>query len=146
MNTQTLTTHLHHVIESRLIRYGAAILWATLATIALLQSSTQPVLGPPAPAEPPDLFREIVLTSLHVLTFMIFSALWWWAFVATLPSRRAVILTAIIAISLGTITEYAQIYVPDRSATLTDLAANYIAVLMTLWWLYHYGNQYFDVS
>lgn len=141
MNTNTLTTRLQQALEPRALRYLYALAWATFTAVILLQSSSHPVIGPPAPPEPANLGREIVLTSLHVITFAVFSALWWWAFVATMPSKNAVILSALVSLAVGTATELLQVYVPDRSATITDLLANYGAVVVTLWWLHRHQAE-----
>jgi VanZ family protein len=120
-------------LQHPLFRYCYAIFWTGLVTLVLLQSSSQPVVGPAAPPGHPTLEREIFLTTGHIIAFSILSLLWWWAFISRLPMIKSLIFSALIALPLGLVTEILQTLVPDRSASLFDLAVNMIVTLLTLY-------------
>jgi VanZ family protein len=73
----------------------------------------------------------------HVVLQCLFTAAWFWALSLYL-SKKAALLSAIsIAIAFGTLTEFAQRYVPERGSTLLDLGANWsgvIAFVLVLRW------------
>ncbi len=96
----------------------------------LLQSSSHPYVGPAAPPGPPDPVRELLLTSAHIIGFALLVTLWWKAFA---PSTRALLMAVLVALILGTMTELLQNFVPDRSASLFDLATNIVVTLATAW-------------
>jgi VanZ family protein len=112
-----------------------AVGYAAALTLVLVQSSSHPVVGAPAPPGPPDLGREILLTSGHLVGFGLLTVLWAWTFRATLSRRRAVVLAVLIALALGVVTESAQSLVIDRSASVIDLLANAVAVVVAAWWV-----------
>lgn len=129
----SLQTLWHTLTTPRFARYFYALAYTLVLTIALLQSSQHPVIGPAAPPEPPDLPREIALTSAHIIGFSLLTLVWWWAFHATLPTPRALLLAVLIALPLGFITEILQTLVPDRGASLLDMAANWLSSLGMTW-------------
>lgn len=125
IDTMTITTALR--------RAGLALVYTLLMTVALLQSSSRPLIGPPAPPGPPDLGREILLTSGHIVGFALLTLLWWWALRAWQPVMHALFAAAAFALIFGLITELAQNFVPDRSASTFDLATNWLVTLVTAW-------------
>lgn len=128
---QNLTNLSIYYPRHHLLRQGIALAYTALLLLFLLQSSSQPVVGPAAPPGEPDLGREILLTFGHVLGFSLLVLLWWSAFDLTLPSGRAILLAVIIALVLGLMTELLQTLVPDRGASLFDLAVNWLVTLAT---------------
>lgn len=129
---------MNRVRESRLqalthpaLRWGYAAAWVLLITVLLLQPSGRPVVGPAAPPGPPDLGRELYLTTGHIIGFSVMTALIWWALAATLPSRRALHIAVLLALLLGIMTEWAQTLVVDRTASLFDLSVNIGVTLLT---------------
>jgi len=113
-----------------LLRQLIALAYTALLTLILLQSSSRPYIGPPSPPGPPDLGREILLTFAHVIGFGLLVWLWWKALT---PSPRALLLTIGISLALGIVTELLQNLVPDRSASLFDLATNTLVTLVAAW-------------
>lgn len=130
-----------HALPHRLIRLShsptirllLALLYTAILSVALLQSSSRPVIGQPAPPGPPDLGREIILTLGHLVTFTGLTLMWWWALRLVQPPRRAMILTIIGVVIFGIMTELAQSYVPDRGSSIEDLMANVLAVAVGTW-------------
>lgn len=108
-----------------LIRYTLAFAFTILCTVVLVQSSSRPIVGPPAPPGAPDLRREIELTMGHVVGFSLLVVLWSWAFVAHLPLKRALFVAVGFALIYGLITEFAQSFVPDRQVSLYDIVVNW---------------------
>lgn len=115
------------------LRYAAAIAFTLITTVALLQSSTKPLIGPAAPEGPPDLTREIFLTIGHITAFGGLVLLWTWALASRLPLARALTLTVTFALVYGLATEIAQSAVPDRNASLYDLIVNTLTVAAAAW-------------
>lgn len=107
-----------------------ALAYTALLTLMLLQSSSNPYIGPAAPPGPPDPVRELLLTIAHIIGFALLVAIWWKAFA---PSSRPLLLAVLIALTLGIVTELLQNFVPDRSASLFDLLTNVVVTLATAW-------------
>jgi VanZ family protein len=111
-----------------------ALVWVTLVTVTLLQSSSAPVVGPPAPPGPPDYQRELLLTTGHIVAFSVMLVLLWWAL---RPAPRALPVSLVTCLVLGILTEFLQALVPDRSVSLGDLVVNCLvslaAALLVYW-------------
>jgi VanZ family protein len=122
----------------------AALVYTALLTLLLLQSSSQPIVGPAAPPGPPDLGREILLTSGHIVGFALLVLVWWWALSITSNFSRALVLTVVISLTLGIVTELLQNFVPDRSSSLFDLAVNTVVTLVTATIIYKHGSRIFS--
>jgi VanZ family protein len=118
----------HFYTQNPLVRQFVALAYTALLTLVLLQSSSQPYIGPAAPPGPPDPARELLLTSGHIIGFALLVMLWWQAFD---PSPRALLMAVLIALALGLVTELLQNFVPDRSASVFDLATNIVVTLAT---------------
>jgi VanZ family protein len=126
------TTHVYDNLawlKNPFVRYALAFAWTLLVTVMLVQSSSQPVVGPPAPPGAPDLTREIELTIGHIITFFVLVVLWWWALEPRLKGPRALFVAVGFALIFGVITELAQSIVPDREASLFDLAVNWTVTI-----------------
>ena len=120
--------------EHILLRQIAALAYTALLTLLLLQSSGRPVIGQAAPPGPPDMARETLLTCGHIIGFSLLVLLWWWVFSAiSTSSHHALVLTIVIALVLGCLTELLQTLVPDRSASWSDLAVNILVTLGAAW-------------
>jgi VanZ family protein len=119
------------VFQHPLLRFAYALAWTALVTLLLVQSSSHPVVGPAAPPGQPSLEREIFLTSGHIVAFSILTFLWWWALLPI--SAHPLTHTIVIGLILGLVTEWAQALVPDRSASLFDMATNVLVIGVTAW-------------
>lgn len=115
------------------LRWIYALGWTALSLVTLLQSSSQPVIGPPAPPGPPPLERELLLILGHIVVFSVMTGLWWWALTTALNSTAALVLAVLIALALGTLTEIGQATMPDRSSSWEDLTVNWLVTFITAW-------------
>jgi VanZ family protein len=118
----------HFYTQNPLVRQVVALAYTALLTLVLLQSSSQPYIGPAAPPGPPDPARELLLTVAHIIGFSLLVTVWWKAFA---PSPRALLMAILVALILGIVTELLQNFVPDRSASLFDLVTNILVTLAT---------------
>ncbi|HLV35304.1 MAG TPA: VanZ family protein [Spirillospora sp.] len=116
-----------------LARWSAALGWTALVLVLLLQSSSQPVIGPAAPPGDPPLEREILLTAGHVVAFAVLTALWWWALSLHTGPQRSLVLAVMVALLISVCTELAQAAVPDRAASWFDISVNVLVTLVTAW-------------
>ena len=117
------------------LRWFCTLAWTTLVLVTLLQSSSQPVIGPAAPPGEPPLEREILLTVGHVVAFAGLTLLWWWGLSAHTTSPSALLMAVLIALLIGIFSELAQANVPDRAASWFDLLVNCITIGTTAWWI-----------
>lgn len=117
------------------LRWLVALTYTGLLLVLLLQSSAQPLLGPPAPPGPPPLERELLMVASHLAGFALLTFIWQWALRPMAGDRRALALAVGLGLTLAVITEAAQTAIPDRSASLLDLAANLLAVGAAAWTL-----------
>jgi VanZ family protein len=124
---------LTHPMSRRVLALGFTL----LTTVMLVQSSSHPIVGPPAPPGDPDLKREIELTIGHIVVFTTLVGLWWWAFLPDLPSRRALFVAVGFALIYGVITELAQTAVPDREVSLYDVVVNWCSTGLVAAWIMH---------
>lgn len=120
-----------HVFKRPAARWTVALVYTLFVTVLLVQSSSQPVVGPPAPPGAPDLRREIELIAGHVVVFAVLVVVWWWALSAILPVTRAMFVTLGFALIYGVITELAQVAVADREPSLFDVAVNWTVTVAT---------------
>lgn len=117
-------------IDPRPMRWLATALWMVFFLILLLQPEKNPILNTGIPPGPQSPERDILFTTLHLIGFSITTALWWWALSGHLPSRQAMMLAAMIAISMSFTTEWLQSLTPDRHAQVSDLLANAAGALL----------------
>jgi VanZ family protein len=108
----------------RPLRVVIALAYTALLTLVLVQSSMNPVVGPVAPRDH-NLAWEVFLTSGHLVGFALLVFLIWSALATVAPPLRSLIVAVIFACLLGLITEFLQSFVPDRSASLFDLACDW---------------------
>jgi VanZ family protein len=121
-------------LQTPTLRRLYAVVWVALVTVTLLQSSSSPVVGPPAPPGPPDYEREIFLTTGHIVAFSIMLVLVWWAL---RPAPHALPVAFVTCCALGILTEFLQALVPDRSVSFGDLAVNCLvsaAAALLIYW------------
>jgi VanZ family protein len=119
------------ILKSHPVRWLLALAYTLLVTVMLVQSSGQPMIGPPAPPGPPSLLRELELTMGHIVAFSGLVVLWWWAMQAILSPPRALFVAVGFAVIFGFMSELAQTLVSDRQASLFDLAVNWTSTVFT---------------
>jgi VanZ family protein len=112
--------------------YALRWLLTPLATVALvvllLQPGEQSVTDTGIMQGPPSMARDLLFIAGHIAWFGLLVVLWRWTLVTRFHPQSALVLAVLIALILGTSTEYAQIYIPNRGATLGDLLANGVGV------------------
>jgi len=121
-------TVMRHPVVRTLLAVGCAV----FITILLVQPSGNPAIGPAAPpgAPPPD--REALLVLGHFCVFAALTLLWWWAVEHYMTTREAIATALIIALVMGTSTEFLQANIPDRTTSLVDMSANIVASVATI--------------
>jgi VanZ family protein len=107
----------------RFLRIIVAISYIVLLTLVLLQSSARPILGPSAPPEF-NLGWEVLMTTAHLTGFGLLVLIIWSAMTTVTSTNRALVVAFLFACSLGLVTELLQTLVPDRGASLFDLACD----------------------
>jgi hypothetical protein len=114
-----------------------------LATVALvvllLQPGEQSVTDTGILQGPPSLGRDLLYTAGHIAWFGLLVVLWRWTLVTRFHPSSALVLAVMIALILGTSTEFAQRLIPNRGATVGDLLANGVGVVMGV-----VGVRYWD--
>jgi VanZ family protein len=121
-------------LQRPMLRRLYAVVWVTLVTVTLLQSSSAPLVGPPAPPGPPDFERELFLTTGHIVAFSVMLVLLWWALQ---PAPLALPVALATCLVFGILTEFLQALVPDRSVSLGDLVVNCLvslAAALLIYW------------
>jgi len=107
------------------VRWIVLIVWVAIFLTYLLQTEAHPILSTGVPAGPPTPEREAFFSTVHLLAYVLNTALWAWALVTIMPLRRALITTFIVVLSMGILTELGQTLTPDRHFQWIDLAANF---------------------
>lgn len=113
-----------------LIRWIIFLAALAVTTLVLVQPSAEPVVGPAAPPGEPTPARELLLTMGHVVAFTVLTTLACWTFNAHMAFRPALLLAIGFCVVYGLLTELAQTLVPDRNASLWDIAVNTTVTLM----------------
>ncbi len=119
------------ILKSKPARWLLASAFTLLATVMLVQSSSQPVIGPPSPPGAPSFGREIELMLGHIAVFAGLVVFWCWAMHTILPVPRALFVAVAFAVIYGFMTELAQTLVADRQASLFDIAVNWTVTVFT---------------
>ena len=112
------------------IRWIVVILWTIFISILLIQPEQNQLINTGIPPGPNTLEREILFTSAHLISFGITCALWFWAWFGHLSLTRSLLLGVVFAIVIGGVTEYLQIYSPNRYPSWIDFFANCTGVLL----------------
>lgn len=127
----------HNLSQQIPLRLFVALAYTMLIFVILVQPQAQPVIPTGIPAGPPSWEREAFFSTLHLIGFGTLAALWWWVWEAVTP-QYALAVAALIAITIGMVTEGLQSFVPDRGVQLIDIGANLMGVLLALalirWW------------
>ena len=118
-----------YFMQQPIFRFVYAVMWTTWAMVLLLQSSEEPVVGPPAPPGDPNPGRELLLHAGHAVVFVGMMILWWWVFCVVSPHKRALIIALTAVLVIGGITEGFQWLVPSREPSLDDLAMNWLTTI-----------------
>lgn len=126
------------------IRWIALTVWMAVFLTYLLQSGATPVLSTGIPPGPPSPARDAFFTSIHMLAYTVTTMLWAWALISLMSLKRTLIVTFVIVLSMGFLTELGQTLLPDRHFQLIDLVANVGGLLLGLavfWFLCRWYEQ-----
>lgn len=107
-----------------------SVLWMLALTLSLLQPIAKPPLGIGGNDTTPSLGREVLFSSLHLLTFILTTVLWCWA--VDHGGRQGRVLGIILCALLGygIWIEWMQASIPNRSAQWWDMLANSIGIAL----------------
>lgn len=106
------------------LRWCVLIVWMGIFLTYLLQTEAHPILSTGVPPGPPTPEREFFFSSVHLLAYTFTTLLWMWVLIATVPIKRALLVTFFIVSSMSILTELGQTLTPDRHFQWIDLAAN----------------------
>lgn len=112
-------------VQRPTLRRLYAVVWVAVASVALLQSSMHPLIGPAQPPGPVSPERELFLTAAHLVVFSGMLVLVWWALH---PARHALLVALLFCWGYAVATELLQTLAPDRGASLYDLWMDFAAV------------------
>jgi VanZ family protein len=112
-----------------------------LLVVLLLQPEPQPIINTGIPPGPPSLARDLFFITGHILWFALLVVLWRWTLSMRFHPFSALLLAILIALVVGTSTEFAQKFVPGRGATLVDLLANYVGIGLAVIGVRYYGAR-----
>jgi hypothetical protein len=115
-----------------LLRAGTAMSFTLLMTIIMLRPDLQTIAGIPIL----KIAAQYHVSLLgHVLTFMLMFGMWCWALIPHFRASSAPIIAALVVMTLGTVGEFLQSFIPGRYPSAADFIANVIGVLVA-WWLW----------
>jgi VanZ family protein len=121
-----------------ILRWTLAPLVTILLVVLLLQPDQQPIINTGIPPGPPSLARDLFFITGHILWFALLVVLWRWMLTMRFHSSSALLLAILIALVVGTSTEFAQKFVPGRGATVVDLLANFVGIGFAVIGVRHY--------
>ncbi len=123
--------------QTHTFRWALAVGYSAFLITYLLQQPGTPAVEVVAPVANPDWQREVVFTIGHIVGFGMLFALW---LVALRPhlTRHAALTAFSIATTIGLTAEYLQNLLPDRTASVYDVAMNTIGMLLA-WALLRWG-------
>lgn len=130
-----------NIINFRPLRWLVTIAWTIFISIVLVQPENQPVINTGIPPGPNTLEREIVFTTLHLIAFGTTCAVWFWAWFGHLSFVRSLMIAVVIAIIIGSVTEYLQTFAPDRHPSFIDFAANAFGALIMAYVIWRKQNS-----
>lgn len=125
----------HQLIDNALFRWGIALLWTVFFTVKLLQPGQQALVAAIIQPAPASIERELLFTSLHLITFGLTAWIWCFALRLTSDTKHVMIVLLVALLVYGASAELLQMRIPGRSAQWWDMLANGlgISVGITLW-------------
>ena len=124
------------LVQNRPLRWIITLSWTVFISIILVQPEQQPVIQTGIPPGPNTLEREIFFTTLHLIAFGTTCIVWFWALFGHFNLARSLVLAIVIAIIVGSVTEYLQIYAPDRHPSFIDFFANWTGALLMAYFIW----------
>ncbi|MEM9952132.1 MAG: VanZ family protein [Chloroflexota bacterium] len=116
-----------------------ALIWTLIFSYLLIQPEQQAVVHTVVQPAPPSFERELLFTSLHLLTFGFTAWLWCLALFPTRKDHRMMIVLALCLVLYGGLAEILQMQIPGRTAQWWDMTANILGIILGigLWSLGH---------
>ena len=111
------------------VRWLAAIGWSLWISNLLIQPEGY-LHNMGVPSGPNTPVRELAFTAVHIVTFAIACALWFWAWLGHANVLTSLALAVCITFSIGALTELLQARVPTRYFSWNDFIANYVGALI----------------
>lgn len=137
---------LQKLSKHKLIPMLMATTWTVILSILLLQPENQPVIPTGIQPAPPSLKREIIFSSLHLLTFGMTALLWCFSVKPDKNSKVLLLLLTGLLLVFGLCVEYLQSSIPGRTAQWWDMLANSIGIVGGTWlWLKLSSSQFFQL-
>jgi len=122
-----------------MLRAAAALGFTLLIVIVMLRPELQTIAGIPvlkiAAQYHVSLFG-------HVITFMAMFTLWCWSLIPHFRASSAPIVAALIVMTLGTVGEFLQSFIPGRYPSIADFTANVVGVMFA-WWVWRVCVAFF---
>ena len=114
------------------VRWLISPLLTLVLVVLLLQPGEQSITDTGILQGPPGLARDLFFIAGHIGWFGLLVVLWRWTLVTRFHTTSALVLAVLIALVVGTSTELAQTLIPNRGATLVDLLANYVGIVLAV--------------
>ncbi len=131
------------------VRGSLAIIWTIILTVLLLQPENQPIIPTGVQPAPPSLQREILFSTMHLLTFAITAWIWCFALNMSTDSKLKLAIILVSLLAYGLSVEYLQTGVPGRTAQWWDMLANCIGIMtgcsIWLWFQKQIETQQYQV-
>ncbi|MEL6149138.1 MAG: VanZ family protein [Chloroflexota bacterium] len=122
------------------LHWLAAVGYSLFILAYLLQQPGSPPVEIVAPVAAPDWQREVAFTIGHIVGFGTLFVLWYLALRHIMPTRAA-IMAFTIAMCIGLLAESLQNLLPDRTASLYDVAMNTLGMLGAWLTIHHWPSQ-----
>jgi hypothetical protein len=113
-----------------LLRGGLALGFTLLILVVMLRPELQHIAGVPILKLAAQYHVSLVG---HALTFALMFLFWCWAMVPHFRAASTPFVALLIVLTLGTMGEFAQTFMPGRYASGADMAANVVGVVWA-WW------------
>ncbi len=124
-------------LQKPVVRWLMAIGWSLWISILLVQSESAPLIDLGIQSGPRTLTRDILAAGVHLLSFGIACGLWFWAWSKHLRLLPSLALACCIAICLGGLTEYLQMFSPDRYPSWDDFIADCVGIFLVAYFIWY---------
>jgi VanZ family protein len=105
------------LLKKAAFRWLYALLWAVLVVL---------LMWTPGLKAPYDLLGDLTDKAAHFALFSGQAAWLCWALMSRYRLRSAVVLSLGVVVVFGTVTEFGQYFVPERSVSILDLLTNWL--------------------
>lgn len=120
------------VFKNKTLHWFIAIAWTIFLSILLLQPESQTIIPTGIQPAPPSLKREILFSTVHLVT-MGFTAIIWCFALGIRKKDYPLIALVMMLVSYGLSVEYLQGFVAGRTAQWWDMLANIIGISLGIY-------------